>query len=80
MTSHSHPHEMKVYGEIKLFAGSGSPELSGKISKYLNSPLCERELRPERQVRSCRDAAEGEPGLENVASRLLFWFLHRNSL
>ena len=45
MTSHSHPHEMKVYGEIKLFAGSGSPELSGKISKYLDSPLCERELR-----------------------------------
>jgi ribose-phosphate pyrophosphokinase len=36
---------MKVYGEIKLFAGSGSPELSEKISMYLNSPLCERELR-----------------------------------
>lgn len=45
MTSHSHPHEMKVYGEIKLFAGSGSPELSEKISDYLDSPLCERELR-----------------------------------
>jgi ribose-phosphate pyrophosphokinase len=45
VTGHSHPHEMKVYGEIKLFAGSGSPELSGKISKYLESPLCERELR-----------------------------------
>ncbi|MFH1184336.1 MAG: ribose-phosphate pyrophosphokinase [Chloroflexota bacterium] len=44
MTSHSHPHEMKVYGEIKLFAGSGSPELSGKIAEYLDSPLCEREL------------------------------------
>ena len=45
MTGHSHPHEMKVYGEIKLFAGSGSPELADKISKYLLSPLCERELR-----------------------------------
>ena len=45
MTSHSHPHEMKVYGEIKLFAGSGSPELSEKISNYLDSPLCARELR-----------------------------------
>ena len=45
VTSHSHPHEMKVYGEIKLFAGSGSPELSEKISNYLDSPLCARELR-----------------------------------
>jgi ribose-phosphate pyrophosphokinase len=35
---------MKVYGEIKLFAGDGSPELAGKISNYLGSPLCEREL------------------------------------
>jgi len=39
-----HQHEMKVYGEIKLFAGSGSPELAAKISDYLGSPLCEREL------------------------------------
>jgi ribose-phosphate pyrophosphokinase len=45
VTGHSHPHEMRVYGEIKLFAGSGSPELADKISKYLLSPLCERELR-----------------------------------
>ncbi len=44
MTSHLHPHEMKVYGEIKLFAGSGSPGLSQKIADYLGSPLCEREL------------------------------------
>jgi len=44
MSIHSHPHEMKVYGEIKLFAGSGSPELAAKISKYLGSPLCSREL------------------------------------
>jgi ribose-phosphate pyrophosphokinase len=35
---------MKVYGEIKLFGGSGSPELSRKISEYLDSPLCEREM------------------------------------
>lgn len=39
-----HQHEMKVYGEIKLFAGSGSPELAAKIANYLESPLCEREL------------------------------------
>ena len=44
MSSHSHPHEMKVYGEIKLFAGDGSPALAKKISNYLGSPLCEREL------------------------------------
>ena len=44
MSNHTHPHEMKVYGEIKLFAGDGSPELAGKISSYLGSPLCEREL------------------------------------
>lgn len=44
MTTHSHPHEMRVYGEIKLFAGSGSPELSAKIAAYLESTLCEREL------------------------------------
>ena len=44
MSNHSHPHEMKVYGEIKLFAGDGSPELARKISDYLGSPLCEREL------------------------------------
>jgi ribose-phosphate pyrophosphokinase len=39
-----HQHEMKVYGEIKLYAGSGSPELADKISKYLGSPLCDREM------------------------------------
>ena len=44
MIGHMHPHEMKVYGEIKLFAGDGSPELARKISQYLGSPLCEREL------------------------------------
>jgi ribose-phosphate pyrophosphokinase len=44
MSHYAHQHEMKVYGEIKLFAGSGSPELAAKISNYLDSPLCEREL------------------------------------
>src|SRR5512143_498133 len=44
MSHYAHQHEMKVYGEIKLFAGSGSPELSQKIAGYLGSPLCEREL------------------------------------
>ena len=39
-----HQHEMKVYGEIKLYAGSGSPELAAKIADYLGTPLCDREL------------------------------------
>ncbi len=44
MTHLIRQHEMKVYGEIKLFAGSGSPDLAAKISRYLGSPLCEREM------------------------------------
>ena len=43
MSNHVH-HEMKVYGEIKLFAGTGSPELAQKISAYLGLPLCEHEV------------------------------------
>jgi ribose-phosphate pyrophosphokinase len=39
-----HTHSMKVYGDIKLYAGTGSPELAAKISKYLDSPLREREV------------------------------------
>jgi ribose-phosphate pyrophosphokinase len=37
-------HGMKVYGTIKLYAGTGSPELAQKISNYLESPLCERDV------------------------------------
>lgn len=37
-------HELKVYGGIKLFGGSGSPELSQKIAKYLGTPLSGREV------------------------------------
>jgi ribose-phosphate pyrophosphokinase len=44
MSTHFHQHEMKVYGEIKLFSGTGSPELAGKISDYLGSPLCGHEV------------------------------------
>jgi ribose-phosphate pyrophosphokinase len=43
MVLHSH-HEMKVYGDIKLFAGTGTPELAQKISDYLDSPLCGRDV------------------------------------
>jgi ribose-phosphate pyrophosphokinase len=43
MTHHLH-HEMKVYGDIKLYAGTGSPDLAQKISDYLQSPLCGRDV------------------------------------
>ena len=43
MPHYSH-REMKVYGDIKLYAGTGSPELSQKISDYLQSPLCGRDV------------------------------------
>ncbi|MGD8403155.1 MAG: ribose-phosphate pyrophosphokinase [Anaerolineales bacterium] len=43
MTPHSY-REMKVYGDIMLFAGTGSPELAQKISDYLDIPLCGRDV------------------------------------
>jgi ribose-phosphate pyrophosphokinase len=40
-----HPsHEMKMYGEIKLYAGSGSPDLAQKIADYLGQTLSPREV------------------------------------
>jgi len=44
MSQHNHHHEMKVYGEIKLFTGTASPVLAQKISDYLGSPLCEHDV------------------------------------
>ena len=40
---HTH-RDLKVYGGIKLFAGSGSPELAQKIADYLSQPVSEREV------------------------------------
>ena len=40
----AHKHEMKGYGDIKLFAGTASPELAQKISKYLDAKLCGRSI------------------------------------
>ncbi|MGZ9164788.1 MAG: ribose-phosphate diphosphokinase [Anaerolineales bacterium] len=39
-----HPHEIKMYGDIKLYAGSGSPDLSQKIADYLEQRLSPREI------------------------------------
>jgi len=36
--------EIKMYGEIKLYAGSGSPELAQKIADHLNQSLSPREV------------------------------------
>ncbi|MEW6406446.1 MAG: ribose-phosphate pyrophosphokinase-like domain-containing protein, partial [Chloroflexota bacterium] len=37
-------HDLRVYGGIKLFAGTASPELAQKISDYLGSRLSAREV------------------------------------
>jgi len=42
--AHHTSHEMKVYGDIKLYTGTGSLELAQKISDYLDSPLCGRDV------------------------------------
>ena len=39
-----HGHEIKMYGEIKLYAGSGSPDLAQKIADYLEQRLSPREI------------------------------------
>ncbi len=36
--------EMKVYGGIKLYAGTASPELAQKVASYLNEKLCGRDI------------------------------------
>lgn len=37
-------HDLKVYGGIKLFSGSGSPQLAQNIAEYLGLPLSDREV------------------------------------
>src|SRR5512138_3466098 len=45
MSQQSHsPGEIKMYGEIKLYAGSGSPVLAQKIADYLQQRLSPREV------------------------------------
>jgi len=43
MSQHTH-HDMKTYGEIKLYAGSGSPDLAQRIAEYLGQWLSPREV------------------------------------
>lgn len=37
-------HVLKMYGDIKLYAGSGSPDLAQKIAEYLNQRLSPRDI------------------------------------
>jgi ribose-phosphate pyrophosphokinase len=37
-------HDLKIYGGIKLFVGTGSSELGQKISNYLDQPVSERDV------------------------------------
>lgn len=39
----SHRHE-RMYGEIKLFAGTACPELASKVADYLGQALCGRDV------------------------------------
>ncbi len=44
MNRHLRHDEMRVYGEIKLFAGTASPDLSRKIADYLGAEPCGRDV------------------------------------
>jgi ribose-phosphate pyrophosphokinase len=37
-------HDVGMYGDIKLYAGTSCPDLSDSISKYLDIPLCGRDI------------------------------------
>lgn len=44
MNVNSYRREIKAYGDIKLFAGTASPELAQKIANYLDKKLCGRDI------------------------------------
>lgn len=39
-----HSRHEKMYGDIKLFAGTGSTDLAGKVAEYLGVELCGRDV------------------------------------
>jgi ribose-phosphate pyrophosphokinase len=41
---HRNQRNLEVYGGIKLYAGTGSPELSQKVADYVKAPLCGRDI------------------------------------
>ena len=40
----TYSHELKIYGEIKLYAGTASPDLAQEIADYLETTLCGRDI------------------------------------
>jgi ribose-phosphate pyrophosphokinase len=40
----SQAHQMKIYGGIKLYAGTSHPVLAQKVADYLGETLCERDI------------------------------------
>lgn len=42
--AHNLHRDMKVYGGIKLYAGTGSSDLAQKIADYVKEPLCGRDI------------------------------------
>jgi len=45
MPLHNHVrHDGMKYGEVRLYAGTASPDLAQKIADYLDLPLCGREV------------------------------------
>lgn len=44
MQTTQHRHEIKIYGEIQLFAGTACPELAGQIAEHLGLPLNGRDV------------------------------------
>ena len=43
ITGHTHSGPL-MYGNVRLYAGSSSPELAQDISDYLDVPLCDRDI------------------------------------
>jgi ribose-phosphate pyrophosphokinase len=39
-----HARHEKLYGDIKLFGGTASPELTAKVADYLGVSVCGREI------------------------------------
>jgi ribose-phosphate pyrophosphokinase len=39
-----HPRHDKMYGDIKLFGGTASPELTAKVAEYLGVSVCGRDI------------------------------------
>jgi ribose-phosphate pyrophosphokinase len=41
---HHHHDELRVYGGVRLYAGTASPDLAQKVSEYLDVQLCGRDI------------------------------------